>query len=82
MTQYLTTEQKIDEIHQQITQNDSLLDFLSIVSMVFGFYNAYLNRQQIDNNTIMKELNKQDKEYFEKIIAILNEIKGEQNDDK
>lgn len=82
MTQYLTTEQKIDEIHREITQNDSLLDFLSIVSMVFGFYNAYLNRQQIDNNTIMKELNRQDKEYFEKIIDILNEIKGEQNDDK
>lgn len=66
----------------EMSRNDSLLDFLSIVSMVFGFYNAYLNRQQIDNNTIMKELDKQDKEYFEKIIDILNEIKGEQHDDK
>lgn len=82
MTRFLTTEQKIDEIHQEITNNNSLLDFLSIVSMVFGFYNAYLNRQQIDNNTIMNELNKQDKEYFEKIIDILNELKGERNDDK
>lgn len=60
----------------------NFLDFLNIVSIAFGFYNAYLNKQQIDNNAIMKELDKQDKEYFEKILAILEETKGNKHDDK
>lgn len=69
-------------INNNYNESINFLDFLNIVSIAFGFYNAYLNRQQIDNNAIMKELDKQDKEYFEKILSILEEIKGEKNDDK
>lgn len=82
MTRNLTTEQKIDEIHNEIVNNDNMLDFLNIVSIGFGFYNSFLNQKQIDNNTIMKELNRQDKIYFERIIKLLEEIKGAKNDDE
>ena len=67
----LTIEQKINEIYDEVVNGDKTLDFLNVVSIVTGFYNLYLNRQQIDNNTIMKELNKQDTVYFEKIIKLL-----------
>lgn len=82
MARNLTTEQKIDEIHNEIVNNDNMLDFLNIVSIGFGFYNSFLNQKQIDNNTIMKELNRQDKIYFERIIKLLEEIKGAKNDDE
>lgn len=78
----LTTEQKIDEIHNEVVKNDNMLDALNFISITLGFYNSYLNIQQIDNNSIMAELNKQDKIYFEKIIKLLEEIKGVKNDDE
>jgi hypothetical protein len=78
----LTIEQKINEIYDEVVNGDKTLDFLNVVSIVTGFYNLYLNRQQIDNNTIMKELNKQDTIYFEKIIKLLEEIKERYNDNK
>lgn len=78
----LTTEQKIDEIHNEVIKNDNMLDALNLISIALGFYNSYLNIQQIDNNSIMAELNKQDKIYFEKIIKLLEEIKGVKNDDE
>lgn len=59
-----------------------MLDALNFISIALGFYNSYLNIQQIDNNSIMAELNKQDKIYFEKIIKLLEEIKGVKNDDE
>jgi hypothetical protein len=78
----LTIEQKIDEIHTEVVQNDNMLDVLNLISIALGFYNSYLNIQQIDNNSIMAELNKQDKIYFERIIKLLEEIKGAKNDDE
>lgn len=60
----LTTEQKIDEIHNEVVKNDNMLDALNLISIALGFYNSYLNIQQIDNNSIMAELNKQDKIYL------------------
>ena len=54
----------------------------NLISIALGFYNSYLNIQQIDNNSIMAELNKQDKIYFERIIKLLEEIKGAKNDDE
>ena len=78
----LTTEQKIDEIHNEVVKNDNMLDALNLISIALGFYNSYLNIQQIDNNSIIAELNKQDKIYFEKIIKLLEEIKGVKNDDE
>ena len=76
MTRNLTMEEKIDEIHMEITKNDKMLDTLNVFSIWLGVYNSFLNRKQIDNNSIMKELNKQDKVYFAKIIEMLEEIKG------
>jgi hypothetical protein len=69
-------EEKIDAIYLEITKNDKMIDTLNIFAIWLGIYNSFLNRKQIDNNTIMKELNKQDKIYFAKIIEMLEEIKG------
>lgn len=77
MIQNLTTEQKIDKIYQEVLNGDKTLDFLNVVAIVLGFYNTLLNQKQIDNNAIMAELNKQDTVYFEKIIKMLEEIKGD-----
>lgn len=77
--QILTTEQKIDIIYNEVLKGNKLLDFLNVISVVIGFYNTFLNRQQIDNNAIMNELNKQDDIYFKQIISLLNEIKGDGN---
>jgi hypothetical protein len=78
----LTIDQKIDIIYNEIINNNRLMDLLNIISAVVGFYNVWLNMEQIDNNTIMKELDKQDNEYFDKIIKMLEEIKGVSNDNK
>lgn len=75
-----TMEQKIDEIYNEVIHNDNMLDFFNIISIGFGIYNTLLNTKQIDNNTIMQELNRQDKIYFEQIIKMLEEIKGEKNE--
>lgn len=78
----LTIEQKINDIHNEVVNGDKTLDFLNVIAIFVGFYNLYLNRQQIDNNTIMKELDKQDTVYFERIIKLLEEIKEKYNDNK
>lgn len=82
MTNNLTIDQKIDAIYNEVLNGDRTLDFLNVVSLVIGFYNLYLNRQQIDNNTIMKELDKQDNIYFDKIIKMLEQIIGGKDDNK
>jgi hypothetical protein len=79
-TQNLTTDQKIDIILNETLNGGKFLDFLNVIAVVLGFYNSYLNQQQIGNNDIMAELDKQDKIYFNQIITLLNEIKGEKND--
>lgn len=73
----LSIEQKIDLILKETMTNNKLLDFINVISFVIGMYNLYLNRQQIDNNEIMKELEKQDNVYFEKIIKALTNQKGD-----
>ena len=80
--QNLTIDQKIDIIFNEVINNTKLLDFINIISALLGFYNLWLNIQQADNNTIMKELDKQDKQYLDKIINLLEEIKGGTNDNK
>lgn len=77
----MTMEQKIDAIYNAVVNDNKILDFLNLIAIVLGFYNTYLNRQQIDNNAIMAELDKQDKIYFNKIIKLL-ENKGVKNDDE
>lgn len=77
MINRLTTEQKIDEIYNSIINQDKILDFLNVVAVALGFYNTILNQKQITNNEIMSELDKQDNIYFEKIIKLLEEVKGE-----
>ena len=78
----VSMEQKIDEIYNSIINQDKLIDFLNVIGVALGFYNTLLNKQQISNNQIMSELDKQDKLYFEKIISILEELKGIKNDNK
>ena len=78
----LTIEQKINDIYNEVVNGDKTLDFLNVIAIFVGFYNLYLNRQQIDNNAIMKELDKQDTVYFERIIKLLEEIKERYNDNK
>lgn len=80
-TTNMTIEQKIDVIYNEILNGNKLLDFLNVISVVIGFYNSYLNQQQIGNNDIMAELDKQDKIYFEKIIKLLEDIRRDYNDD-
>ena len=77
--QHLTLEQKIDAIYEEVLNGDKTLDFLNVVAIALGIYNTFLNRKQIDNNTIMQELQKQDDVYFEHIISLLNELKGVKN---
>lgn len=78
----VSMEQKIDEIYNSIINQDKLLDFLNVIGVALGFYNTLLSKQQISNNQIMSELEKQDKLYFEKIISMLEEMKGIKNDNK
>lgn len=79
-TTRLTTDQKINIILDEVKNGNKFLDFLNVIAVVIGFYNTYLNQQQIGNNEIMAELDKQDKIYFDKIINLLEEIKGGKND--
>ena len=39
----LTTEQKIDEIHNEVVKNDNMLDALNFISIALGFYNYSTN---------------------------------------
>lgn len=48
--------------------NDNLMDWLSIFSIMLQLQVMAEQKQQSDNDDIMAELQKQDKEFFEKII--------------
>ena len=48
--------------------NDNLMDWLSIMSIILQLQVMEEQKQQSDNDDIMAELQKQDKEFFEKII--------------
>lgn len=50
-------------------ENYSLLDWLSILSIILQLQIMEEQRYQSDNDDIMEELQKQDKVYFEKIIS-------------
>lgn len=69
----LTMEQKIDVIFNIVTSLN-FLDILNILGVGLGFYNSYLNQKQIDNNTIVDELHKQNNEYLDKTIEKLDEL--------
>lgn len=71
--QTLTTEQKIDVIYNMINNLD-FIDILNIAGVGLGFYNSYLNQKQIDNNTIVDELHRQNNQYLEKTIEKLDEV--------
>lgn len=69
----LTMEQKIDVIFNIVTSLN-FLDILNILGVGLGFYNSYLNQKQIDNNTIVDELHKQNNDYLDKTIEKLDEL--------
>lgn len=71
--QILTTEQKIDVIYNIMT-NLNFIDILNICGVGLGFYNSYLNQKQIDNNTIVDELHRQNNQYLDKTIEKLDEV--------
>lgn len=48
--------------------NDNLMDLLSVLSIILQLQVMEEQKQQSDNDDIMAELQKQDKEFFEKII--------------
>ena len=50
-------------------ENYSLLDWLSILSIILQLQIMDEQRYQSDNDDIIEELQKQDKIYFEKIIS-------------
>ena len=50
-------------------ENYSLLDWLSILSIILQLQIMEEQRYQSDNDDIIEELQKQDKIYFEKIIS-------------
>lgn len=54
--------------------NLELLDLITIVGFVMQIMNYQENRQQTGNDDLMRELQKQDKEYLEKIIENQNLI--------
>lgn len=56
--------------------NDNLdfLDALTIFSVILQVIGYQENLRQSSNDDLMQELQKQDKEYFEKIIQNQNEI--------
>ncbi len=47
---------------------------LDLTSLILQIYNLYLLMQDFNNSDLMKELQKQDKEYLEKIINQNNKI--------
>lgn len=54
--------------------NDSLMDILSILSIVLQLKVMEEQKYQSDNDDIMEELQKQDKAYLEKILRNQNTI--------
>lgn len=48
--------------------NDNLMDLLSVLSIILQLQVMEEQKQQSNNDDIMAELQKQDKEFFEKII--------------
>jgi len=49
--------------------NDSLMDTLSILSIILQLQIMEEQKYQSDNDDIMEELQRQDKIYFERIIS-------------
>ena len=49
--------------------NDSLMDALSILSIILQLQIMEEQKYQSDNDDIMEELQRQDKIYFERIIS-------------
>lgn len=81
MLNQMTTNQKIDAIYNEIVNNNKFLDIINIISFSITLYNLYLNKEQAYMDDILQELHKQNKDYLEKIIQLLNN-KGENNDNK
>lgn len=54
--------------------NLSFLDILTIFSVILQMSNYQSDLKAASNNDLMAELQKQDKEYFERIIANQNKI--------
>lgn len=54
---------------------NSIQDRLDLLSDVLQVYNTHLLLKDATNNELMKELQHQNTEYFEKIVSDLNLIK-------
>lgn len=48
--------------------NDNIMDVLSVLSIILQLQVMEEQKQQSNNDDIMQELQKQDREYFDKII--------------
>ena len=48
--------------------NDNMMDLLSVLSIILQLQVMEEQKQQSDNDDIMRELQKQDTKYFEKIL--------------
>ena len=59
--------------------NDSLMDLLSILSIILQLQIMEEQKYQSDNDDIMEELQKQDKAYLERIIHNQEEILAKLN---
>ena len=59
---------KLRYLMRSDNNNLEFLDLITLVGFVMQIMNYQENRQQTGNDDLMKELQKQDKEYLEKII--------------
>ena len=53
------------------------LDKIDLMSDISQFISLYLLLQDATNNELMQELQHQNRDYFEKIVKELKELKGE-----
>ena len=56
------------------SNNMSALDLLTILSVILQLQNAEMDRRSVHNEDILQELQKQDKEYLERINDKLDVI--------
>lgn len=56
------------------TENLSSLDILTVFSVILQVMGYQQDKQQVSNDILLKELQKQNSEYLEKIIECQNEI--------
>lgn len=61
-------------MYENKSSNFDFLDALAIFSVMLQVMSYQENKQQSSNDDLMHELQKQDKEYFEQIIANQNLI--------